>query len=131
MKNALADAGVQPEDVDYINAHGTSTHLNDMSESTAVKELLGKHAYDIVMNSTKSMTGHLLGAAGAVEAVVCALSMENDKVHPTINLKERDPACDLDYVTEGARDVKIDVAMSNSFGFGGHNAVIVLKRYSE
>lgn len=131
MKNALADAGVQPEDVDYINAHGTSTHLNDMSESTAVKELLGKHAYDIVMNSTKSMTGHLLGAAGAVEAVVCALSMENNKVHPTINLKERDPACDLDYVTEGARDVKIDVAMSNSFGFGGHNAVIVLKRYSE
>lgn len=117
--------------MDYINAHGTSTHLNDMSESTAVKELLGKHAYDIVMNSTKSMTGHLLGAAGAVEAVVCALSMENNKVHPTINLKERDPACDLDYVTEGARDVKIDVAMSNSFGFGGHNAVIVLKRYSE
>ena len=131
MRKALADAGIAPEEVDYINAHGTSTHLNDMSETAAVKELLGKHAYEIPMNSTKSMTGHLLGAAGAVEAVVCVLSMEHGKVHPTINLKERDPACDLDYVAEGPRDVKINVAMSNSFGFGGHNAVIVLKRWSE
>ena len=129
MRNALADAGVAPEEVDYINAHGTSTHLNDMSETAAVKELLGKHAYEIPMNSTKSMTGHLLGAAGAVEAVVCVLSMEHGKVHPTINLKERDPECDLDYVAEGSRDAKIDVAMSNSFGFGGHNAVIVLRRW--
>lgn len=131
MRNALADAGIAPEDVDYINAHGTSTHLNDMCETTAVKELLGSHAYEIPMNSIKSMTGHLLGAAGAVEAVDCVLSMEKSMIHPTINLKERDPECDLDYVTEGPRAVKIDVAMSNSFGFGGHNAVLVLKRWAE
>lgn len=131
MRNALADAGIAPEDVDYINAHGTSTHLNDMRETTAVKELLGSHAYEIPMNSIKSMTGHLLGAAGAVEAVDCVLSMEKGMIHPTINLKERDPECDLDYVTEGPRAVKIDVAMSNSFGFGGHNAVLVLKRWAE
>ena len=131
MEKALKDAHTKPEEVDYINAHGTSTHLNDLNESSAIKALLGKHAYEIPVNSTKSMTGHLLGAAGAIEAVVCALSIENNKVHPTINLKERDPECDLDYVTEGARDVKINVAMSNSFGFGGHNAVIVMRRYEE
>lgn len=131
MEKALKDAHTKPEEVDYINAHGTSTHLNDLNETSAIKALLGKHAYEIPVNSTKSMTGHLLGAAGAIEAVVCALSLENNKVHPTINLKERDPECDLDYVTEGARDVKINVAMSNSFGFGGHNAVIVMRRYEE
>ena len=131
MEKALKDAHTKPEEVDYINAHGTSTRLNDLNETSAIKALLGKHAYEIPVNSTKSMTGHLLGAAGAIEAVVCALSIENNKVHPTINLKERDPDCDLDYVTEGARDVKIDVAMSNSFGFGGHNAVIVMRRYEE
>ena len=131
MEKALKDAHTKPEEVDYINAHGTSTHLNDLNETSAIKALLGKHAYEIPVNSTKSMTGHLLGAAGAIEAVVCALSIENNKVHPTINLKERDPECDLDYVTEGARDVKINVAMSNSFGFGGHNAVIVMRRYED
>lgn len=131
MEKALKDAHTKPEEVDYINAHGTSTLLNDLNETSAIKALLGKHAYEIPVNSTKSMTGHLLGAAGAIEAVVCALSIENNKVHPTINLKERDPDCDLDYVTEGARDVKINVAMSNSFGFGGHNAVIVMRRYEE
>lgn len=131
MEKALKDAHTKPEEVDYINAHGTSTRLNDLNETSAIKALLGKHAYEIPVNSTKSMTGHLLGAAGAIEAVVCALSIENNKVHPTINLKERDPDCDLDYVTEGARDVKINVAMSNSFGFGGHNAVIVMRRYEE
>ena len=131
MEKALKDAHTKPEEVDYINAHGTSTHLNDLNETSAIKALLGKHAYEIPVNSTKSMTGHLLGAAGAIEAVVCALSIENNKVHPTINLKARDPECDLDYVTEGARDVKINVAMSNSFGFGGHNAVIVMRRYEE
>lgn len=131
MEKALKDAGIRPEDVDYINAHGTSTHLNDLNETSAIKALLGKHAYEIPVNSTKSMTGHLLGAAGAIEAVACALSIQNNKVHPTINLKEKDPECDLDYVTEGARDVKINVAMSNSFGFGGHNAVIVMRRYEE
>lgn len=128
MEAALKDAHVKPEDVDYINAHGTSTHLNDLNETTAIKALLGAHAYEIPVNSTKSMTGHLLGAAGGIEAVVCALSIKNNKVHPTINRKEKDPDCDLDYVTEGARDVNIHVAMSNSFGFGGHNAVIVMKR---
>lgn len=131
MEKALKDAHTKPEEVDYINAHGTSTLLNDLNETSAIKALLGKHAYEIPVNSTKSMTGHLLGAAGAIEAVVCALSIENNKVHPTINLKERDPECNLDYVTEGARDVKINVAMSNSFGFGGHNAVIVMRRYEE
>jgi 3-oxoacyl-[acyl-carrier-protein] synthase II len=128
MKKALDDAGIKPEEVDYINAHGTSTHLNDLNETNAIKELLGKHAYEIPVNSSKSMMGHLLGAAGAVEAIVCALSIEHNKVHPTINYKEKDPECDLDYVPEGARDVKVDVAMSNSFGFGGHNAVIVMRR---
>lgn len=131
MEKALKDAHTKPEEVDYINAHGTSTHLNDLNETSAIKALLGKHAYEIPVNSTKSMTGHLLGAAGAIEAVACALSIQNNKVHPTINLKEKDPDCDLDYVTEGARDVKINVAMSNSFGFGGHNAVIVMRRYEE
>ena len=131
MEKALKDAHTKPEEVDYINAHGTSTLLNDLNETSAIKALLGKHAYEIPVNSTKSMTGHLLGAAGAIEAVACALSIQNNKVHPTINLKEKDPECDLDYVTEGARDVKIDVAMSNSFGFGGHNAVIVMRRYEE
>lgn len=131
MEKALKDAHTKPEEVDYINAHGTSTLLNDLNETSAIKALLGKHAYEIPVNSTKSMTGHLLGAAGAIEAVACALSIQNNKVHPTINLKEKDPECDLDYVTEGARDVKINVAMSNSFGFGGHNAVIVMRRYEE
>ena len=131
MQKALADARIDPKDVDYINAHGTSTHLNDLNESTAIKALLGQHAYEIPVNSTKSMTGHLLGAAGAIEAVVCVLTIEKNRVHPTINRKEIDPDCDLDYVTDGARDVKVNVAMSNSFGFGGHNAVIVMRRYEE
>ena len=128
MELALKDADIKPEEVDYINAHGTSTHLNDANETKAIKELLGKHAYEIPVNSTKSMTGHLLGAAGGIEAVVCALSIENNKVHPTINQKEKDTDCDLDYVAEGARDVNVRVAMSNSFGFGGHNAVIVMRK---
>lgn len=131
MQKALADARIDPKDVDYINAHGTSTHLNDLNESTAIKALLGQHAYEIPVNSTKSMTGHLLGAAGAIEAVVCVLTIEKNRVHPTINRKEIDPDCDLDYVTDDARDVKVNVAMSNSFGFGGHNAVIVMRRYEE
>ena len=131
MKNAIEDAGISPEDIDYINAHGTSTGLNDKNETKAIKEILGKHAYDIVVNSTKSMTGHLLGAAGAIEAIVCVLSIQHNKVHQTLNLKTPDPECDLDYVQEGPRDVKIDVTMSNAFGFGGHNAVVILRRYAE
>lgn len=131
MEKALNDANLKADDVDYINAHGTSTSLNDKNETLAIKKLLGERAYKIPVNSTKSMIGHLLGAAGAVEAVVCALSIENQKVHETINFKTRDEDCDLDYVTDGPRDVKVNVAMSNSFGFGGHNAVIVMKRYEE
>lgn len=131
MEKALTDANLKPEDVDYINAHGTSTSLNDKNETLAIKKLLGKHAYEIPVNSTKSMIGHLLGAAGAVEAVVCALSIENQKVHQTLNFENGGEDCDLDYVKEGPRDTKVDVAMSNSFGFGGHNAVIIMKRYKE
>lgn len=131
MEKALNDAGITPDQVDYINAHGTSTHLNDLNETKAIKELLGKHAYEIPVNSTKSMTGHLLGAAGAVEAAVCVLSIEHNEVHSTVNLKTPDPECDLDYVADGPRKVNVNVAMSNSFGFGGHNAVIVLARYTK
>lgn len=131
MKKAIDDAGITPEDIDYINAHGTSTGLNDKNETKAIKEILGKHAYEIVVNSTKSMTGHLLGAAGAIEAIVCVLSIQNNKVHQTLNLKTPDPECDLDYVQGAPRDVKVDIAMSNAFGFGGHNAVVLLRRYEE
>lgn len=131
MKKAIDDAGITPEDIDYINAHGTSTGLNDKNETKAIKEILGRHAYEIVVNSTKSMTGHLLGAAGAIEAIVCVLSIQNNKVHQTLNLKTPDPECDLDYVQGAPRDVKVDVAMSNAFGFGGHNAVVLLRRYEE
>lgn len=131
MKKAIDDAGITPEDIDYINAHGTSTGLNDKNETKAIKEILGKHAYEIVVNSTKSMTGHLLGAAGAIEAIVCVLSIQNNKVHQTLNLTTPDPECDLDYVQGAPRDVKVDVAMSNAFGFGGHNAVVLLRRYEE
>ena len=131
MENAIRDAGLTPDDVSYVNAHGTSTHLNDLNETAAMKTLFGERAYQVPVSSTKSMIGHLLGAAGALEAIVCALSIRDQKIHPTINLKERDPECDMDYVTEGARDADVKVAMSNSFGFGGHNAVIVLRRYEE
>lgn len=131
MKNAIADAGISPEDIDYINAHGTSTGLNDKNETKAIKEVLGQHAYDIVVNSTKSMTGHLLGAAGAIEAVVCVLSIMNNKVHQTLNLQTPDPECDLHYAAEGPEDRKVDVTMSNAFGFGGHNAVVIMRRYEE
>lgn len=131
MMNAIKDAGISPDEIDYINAHGTSTGLNDKNETLAIKEVLGDHAKDVVVNSTKSMTGHLLGAAGAIEAVVCVESILHNKVHQTLNLKTPDPECDLDYVPEGPRDVKVDVTMSNAFGFGGHNAVIIMRRYAE
>ena len=128
MRNALADAGIAPEEVSYVNAHGTSTHLNDLTETASMKKLFGDKAYDIPVSSTKSMTGHLLGAAGAVEAVVCVLAIENDQIPPTINYKEKDPECDLDYVTDGARKLPVNVTMSNAFGFGGHNAVLVMRK---
>ncbi|MFD1888442.1 beta-ketoacyl-ACP synthase II [Paenibacillus wenxiniae] len=129
MKMAMRTAGIQPEDVQYINAHGTSTPVGDKSETKAIKMALGDHASRIAVSSTKSMTGHLLGAAGGVEAVICALSLQNQIIAPTINLHDQDPECDLDYVPNVARKADLNIVMSNSFGFGGHNASIVLKKF--
>jgi len=130
IRRALEDAGVSPDEIDYINAHGTSTEYNDYFETLAIKRALGEAAYRVPISSTKSMTGHLLGAAGAVEAIVCLLAMDRGLIPPTINYEVPDPGCDLDYVPNEARPAKIDVAVSNSFGFGGHNAVLVLRRVS-
>lgn len=127
MELAYLEAGMKPEEINYINAHGTSTHMNDVTETKAVKLAFGEHAKNIAINSTKSMTGHLLGAAGGVEAVVTALSIKNGKVHRTLGYKTPDPECDLDYVTEGTRSVEITGALSNSLGFGGHNGCICLR----
>lgn len=127
MEFAVREAGIAPEEVNYINAHGTSTHMNDVTETKAIKLTFGEHAKNIAVNSTKSMTGHLLGAAGGVEAIVTALSIKNGKIHKTLGYKVPDPECDLDYVTEGARELKITAALSNSLGFGGHNGCICLK----
>ncbi|MFQ5707500.1 MAG: beta-ketoacyl-ACP synthase II [bacterium] len=129
MRNALRNADIQPEQVDYINAHGTSTPLNDVTETNAVKEIFGDYAYAVPMSSTKSMTGHLLGAAGAIEAIYCLKAMENQIIPPTINYETPDPECDLDYVPNEPRRAKLDICLSNSFGFGGTNASLVLKRY--
>lgn len=129
MRAALRCAGMQPEEIDYVNAHGTSTDLNDKNETAAIKAVLGEHAYKIPVSSTKSMTGHLIGAAGAVEAILCALTIRDSVIAPTINQETPDPDCDLDYVPNQARKASVDVAMSNSFGFGGHNATIILKRF--
>jgi 3-oxoacyl-[acyl-carrier-protein] synthase II len=131
MRMALADAGMAPEDIDYINAHGTSTPLNDVVETRAIKEVYGDYAYKLAVSSTKSMTGHMLGAAGGIEAVFLALSLHNQLIPPTANLENPDPECDLDYVPGTARKAEIRAAMSNSFGFGGTNAVIIMKRYEE
>jgi 3-oxoacyl-[acyl-carrier-protein] synthase II len=128
---ALADAGIQPEDVEYVNAHGTSTQLNDAGETKALKIALGEHAYKVAISSTKSMIGHLLGAAGAVEAIATLLTINRGVIHPTINYENPDPACDLDYVPNQARRKEVRIAISNGFGFGGHNAVVVLKKYEE
>ena len=129
MQAALSDAEMNPETVDYINAHGTSTVLNDKIETLAIKKAFGSHAYKLAVNSTKSMTGHLLGAAGGVEFIVCCLSIRDSMVHPTINQEVPDPDCDLDYVPNVSRKMNVDVAMSNSLGFGGHNATLVLKKF--
>jgi 3-oxoacyl-[acyl-carrier-protein] synthase II len=128
MLGALADAGLRAEDVDYVNSHGTSTPFNDKVETLAIKKALGERAYRIAVNSTKSMTGHTLGAAGGIEAVVVALSIASDRVHPTINRETPDPDCDLDYVVEGARAMTVRAALSNSLGFGGHNATLAFKK---
>lgn len=131
LEAAIRDAGVKPEEIDYINAHGTSTHRNDLNETIASKKIFGDHAYKMMISSTKSMTGHLLGAAGGVEAIATAMTIENGVVPPTINYKDVDieEGLDLDYVPNKARKAEVRVAMSNNFGFGGHNASIVLKKY--
>jgi 3-oxoacyl-[acyl-carrier-protein] synthase II len=129
MKRALAKAGLKPEEVDYINAHGTSTQLNDAAETQAIKTVFGEHAYKMAISSSKSMIGHLLGAAGAVEAIAAVKTIETGWIHPTINQEFPDPGCDLDYVPNKPRQQNVRVAMSNSFGFGGHNAIIIFKKF--
>jgi 3-oxoacyl-(acyl-carrier-protein) synthase len=129
IRNALQSAGANVEDVDYISAHGTGTMLNDLSETRAIKGAFGEKAYDVAISSTKSMTGHMMGATGALEAVLCVLAMRNGIIPPTINYVEPDPNCDLDYVPNKAREAEVNVTMSNAFGFGGHNAVLVLRKY--
>ncbi|RLC93747.1 MAG: beta-ketoacyl-[acyl-carrier-protein] synthase II [Chloroflexi bacterium] len=131
MQMALKKAGISPEEVDYINAHGTSTPLNDRAETMAIKSVFGEHAYRLPISSTKSMMGHLIGAAGAIEAIVCVLAIQHGVIPPTINLTNPDPDCDLDYVPNIPRRQRVRTALSNSFGFGGHNSVLVLREYSE
>jgi len=130
MKLALADAKINPEDVSYINAHGTSTELNDIAESTAIKSVFGEHAYRVPVSSTKGCLGHMLGATAAIELIVATKTINESVIPPTINLENPDERCDLkmDYVPLQAREAKVDVAISNSFGFGGHNACLVVGR---
>ena len=129
MRLALEDAGLRAGDVNYINAHGTSTPQNDTAETAAVKAVLGEHAYDVVVGSTKSMTGHLLGAAGAMETVICVMACRTGRIPPTINFSERDDTCDLDYAHDGMVERPVTVALNNSFGFGGHNVCLAIGRY--
>ena len=131
MNLALKEAGLEPGEIDYINAHGTSTPLNDKNETMAVKTVFGKEAYRIPISSTKSMVGHLLGAAGAMEAAICVLTIQHGVIPPTINLTSPDPDCDLDYVPNTARQAVVNTALSNVFGFGGHNSTLILRRYGE
>jgi 3-oxoacyl-[acyl-carrier-protein] synthase II len=126
---ALKDGNLQPEDVSYVNAHGTSTAANDVTETKALKKALGKSAYQVAISSTKSMTGHLLGGSGGIEAVATVMAIANDKIPPTINLENPDPECDLDYVPRIARETVVNCALSNSFGFGGHNITLAFKKY--
>jgi 3-oxoacyl-[acyl-carrier-protein] synthase II len=131
MRHALDDAGIAPEEVDYINAHGTSTPLNDRIETLAIHTVFASHAHQLAISSTKSMIGHLLGAAGAVEAIACSKSLETGWIHPTINYETADPQCDLDYVPNQARQLEPVMVLSNSFGFGGHNGCLVFRRWEE
>jgi 3-oxoacyl-[acyl-carrier-protein] synthase II len=128
MSRALESAGIEPERVDYLNAHGTATPQGDIAETKAIKQVFGDHAYDLAVSSTKSMIGHLFGAAGAIEALVCAKAIHEGVIPPTINLDEPDPECDLDYVPNEAREASVDVALSNAMGLGGHNACVLLGR---
>ena len=125
----LKDAGIEPQDVNYINAHGTSTTANDKAETQAIKEVFKDYAHKVPISSTKSMIGHSIGAAGGIEAVVCALTIEDNIIPPTINHKHKDPECDLDYVPNKARKQQVDIVLSNSFGFGSNNACLVIRRY--
>ena len=131
MRRALQKAGLRPDQVDYINAHGTSTPYNDLTETNAIKNCFAEHAYNVPISSTKSMIGHTMGAAGAIEAVVSIMSILTGIISPTINLHHPDPECDLDYVPDTAREATVNVAMSNSMGFGGHNACLIFKRFHE
>jgi 3-oxoacyl-[acyl-carrier-protein] synthase II len=129
MKMALRNAGLNPSDISYINAHGTSTPQGDIAETQAIKTVFGDHARKLAVSSTKGTTGHMLGAAGAVELAVCVKAIETDSVPPTINLDKADPECDLDYVPHTAREMKVNAIVNNSFGFGGHNATVVAKKF--
>jgi len=130
MNRALTNAGVTINDIDYINAHGTSTPINDASETKAIKAVFGEHAYNVPISSTKSMVGHSLGASGSLEAIVCINSINDGILHPTINQDEPDPDCDLDYIPNVAREVEVNVTLSNSFGFGGQNACLIIKKFA-
>jgi 3-oxoacyl-[acyl-carrier-protein] synthase II len=131
MQNALKNGGLKPEEIDYINAHGTSTQLNDAMETKAIKTAFGDYAYKVPISSTKSMTGHLIGCAGAIEPAICLMTINKGIIPPTINYENPDPACDLDYVPNIARQVQVATALTNSFGFGGHNSVLILKKFTE
>jgi 3-oxoacyl-(acyl-carrier-protein) synthase len=131
IEAALDAAGVAPDEVDYVNAHGTGTQLNDIAETRALKTALGGHAKNVAISSTKSMTGHMMGATGALEAIVCIQAIRQGLIPPTIHLDTPDPECDLDYVPNVARQAEVDLAISNAFGFGGHNAVLAFRRFRE
>ncbi|MDX1800524.1 MAG: beta-ketoacyl-ACP synthase II, partial [Marinobacter sp.] len=131
MKNALRDAGIEASAIDYINAHGTSTQVGDLAEVAAVKQVFGDHAYKLAVSSTKSMTGHLLGAAGAVEAIFSVLALRDGLLPPTINLDEPDEGCDLDFVAHTSRQADLRLALSNSFGFGGTNGTLIFRRFED
>ncbi len=131
IRMALRDGGIKPHEIDYINAHGTGTQLNDSSETTAIKSVLGEHAYSIGVSSTKSMTGHIMGGTGAIESVFCTLALQEQIMPPTINLVDPSPECDLDYVSSGARPARLNVVSNHAFGFGGHNAVLIFRRFAD